>query len=280
VAVLLGLLVAVGFGSGDFLGGRAARRAPLVTVLLLAQATAVLGAVGVSVAVSARVGVHDLVFGAFAGVANVSGLALLYRGLARGPMGVVAPMSAITAALVPVAWGLGQGERPSVVVWTGVVCAVAAGALIGSGPRRGPARGGGAVLLALVAGAVLGSSLILFAQTSSRSGLWPVLGARVAAVTLLGAALLVLEATRRRPRFPSGEDRVLALGAGALDVAASTFLLLAVRRGLLVVVAPVACLAPGFTVVLARIVIGERPGSIQRVGLALALVGLVLVAAG
>ena len=281
MAVLLGLLVAAGFGSGDFLGGRASRRAPMVTVLLVAQATAVLGAVVVAVSVGARVGPHDLLFGGLAGAANVAGLALLYRGLATGRMGVVDPLAAITGALEPVVWGLGRGERPSLVVWVGVAGAVAAGALIAAGPERGSSRlGRGPVLLALGAGAVLGSSLVLFAQTSTRSGLWPVLSARVAAVALLGGALAVLEATHRRAPFPTGADRVLALGAGALDVAAMSLLLLAVRRGLLVVVAPVASLSPGFTVVLARLVIGERLGVAQRIGLALALVGLVLISAG
>ena len=281
MAVLLGLLVAAGFGSGDFLGGRASRRAPMVTVLLVAQATAVVGAIVVAVSVGARVSPHDVVFGALAGAANVAGLALLYRGLATGRMGVVAPLAAITGALVPVVWGLGRGERPSLLVWAGVVGAVTAGALIATGPGGGAARaGGGPVLLALGAGAVLGSSLVLFAQTSARSGLWPVLSARAAAVVLVGGALAVLEVAHRRPAFPTGVDRVLALGAGALDVAAMSLLLLAVRRGLLVVVAPVASLSPGFTVVLARLVIGERLGVAQRVGLVLALVGLVLISAG
>src|ERR1700719_2741095 len=94
MAVLLGLLVAASFGSGDFLGGRASRRAPTLTVLMVAQATAVLGAIAVSVFVGARVELRDIEFGALAGCVNIAGLGLLYQGLAVGRMGVVAPLTA------------------------------------------------------------------------------------------------------------------------------------------------------------------------------------------
>jgi drug/metabolite transporter (DMT)-like permease len=106
-----------------------------------------------------------------------------------------------------------------------------------------------------------------------------VLWARLAAVALVALAVLVL---RRRGgmAFPQGDARRLALGAGGLDVLATTLLLVALRRGLAVVVAPVASLAPGMTVVLAWRVQRERIGRAQAVGLGLAGVGLVLIAAG
>ena len=130
MAVLLGVLVAASFGSGDFLGGRASRRAPTLTVLMVAQATAVLGAIAVCVFVSARVGGHDIVFGALAGSVNIVGIGLLYQGLSVGRMGVVAPLTALVASMLPVAWGVANGERPSVVVVAGVVLAVVAAVLI------------------------------------------------------------------------------------------------------------------------------------------------------
>ena len=285
MAVLLGVLVAASFGSGDFLGGQASRHAPTLTVLLVAQATAVAGAVVVTLSVGARVAPHDLVFGALAGCVNIVGIGLLYQGLAVGPMGVVAPLTAVAASVIPIAWGLASGERPSVVVVVGALFALAAGALISRppaatahGPDRSPYRTG--VLLSVGAGVCLGTSLIFYLQTSSRSGLWPVLAARVAALLLVGATLLVIALRGTRLRFPAGPDRTLALGAGVLDVTATTLLVLAVRRGLLVVVAPLAALAPAATVILARAVLGERLHSVQRIGLLLALVGLVMVAAG
>ncbi len=109
MAVLLGVLVAASFGSGDFLGGRASRRAPTLTVLMVAQATAVLGAIVVCVFVSARVGVHDIVFGALAGSINIVGIGLLYQGLVRRPDG--SGRAADRARERGVAGRLGSRER-------------------------------------------------------------------------------------------------------------------------------------------------------------------------
>src|SRR5690349_12492689 len=99
MAVLLGVLVAASFGSGDFLGGRASRRAPTLTVLMVAQGAAVLGAVIVCAFVSGHVTGRDIAFGALAGSVNIVGIGLLYQGLAVGAMGVVAPVTAVVAAV-------------------------------------------------------------------------------------------------------------------------------------------------------------------------------------
>jgi len=184
---------------------------------------------------------------------------MLYQGLAVGRMGVVAPLTALVASMLPVAWGVANGERPSAIVVGGVVLAVIAGLLISrrnDEPQAGLPNASG-VWWSVGAGACLGTGLILYLQTSSQSGLWPVLAARVAAFVLV-AIVLGIVARRRVPlRFPTGPDRVLALGAGVLDVTASALLLLAVRDGLLVVVAPIVALAPAATVMLARFVLGK-----------------------
>jgi drug/metabolite transporter (DMT)-like permease len=283
MAVLLGVLVAASFGSGDFLGGEASKRSPTLTVLMVAQATAVAGAVIVTALVGARVAPHDIGFGAAAGCINIVGIGLLYQGLAVGPMGVVAPITAVVASILPIGWGLATGERPSVVVVIGAALATAAAALISRQPEDpdgdvAPARTG--VLLAVGAGACLGASLVLYLQTETESGLWPVLAARFAALVLVGLALVAVTTRRTALPFPKGTDRKLALGAGALDVTATTLLVLAVRRGLILVVAPLAALAPAATVILARFVLGEHLHRAQRIGLAIALVGLVMVATG
>lgn len=280
MAVVLGLLVAAAFGSGDFLGGRATRQAPLLTVLLVAQLCALVGAV-VVVAVSAdRVVGHDLWFGAAAGAANIVGLAFLYEGLGRGRMIVVAPIAAVVASVLPIAWGLAQGESPGVRVLVGVACAVVAAGLVGLGKDR---REGGVrlewIALAVAAGGGLGASLILFADTSARSGLWPVLSARAVAAVLVGLGYAVLRA-RGRMRFPTGREGAAAVGAGVLDVTATTLLLVALRHGLTVVVAPLASLAPAFTVLWARLLLGEETTPGQAAGIGLALVGLALIATG
>jgi drug/metabolite transporter (DMT)-like permease len=283
MAVALGILVAMSFGSADFLGGRASRTAPTVTVLFLVQATAVLLAIVVAVLVSADITGRDLAFGAVAGALNVVGLGFLYQGLATGRMGVVAPVTAVVAAMVPIAWGLASGERPSALTWIGVALAVGAGGLVAREPSDPNVEAGvgvrNAVVLAVVAGLALGSSFVLYAETHDDSGMWPVFTARLAAIALVGIAVVVM-ATRGPVTWPSGSGRNLALGAGVLDVAATTLLLVAVREGLTVVVAPVAALAPAFTVVWAWIVLHERVTRHQIAGLLIALTGLVLIAAG
>jgi drug/metabolite transporter (DMT)-like permease len=279
-AVLLGLLIASAFGSGDFVGGRASVSASTAAVVVVSQACSVVGALAVALAVSATVATHDLAYGAVAGAANVVGLALLYDVLARHAAGVVAPITAVTGALVPVGWGLAHGERPSPAMLAGITLAIAAGGLIaaepGAGGRRALARG---VPEAVVAGIALGSSLVLYAQTSAQSGQWPVFAARLTAF-VLAALVTALLARRVTIVFPAGTARTLAILAGVFDITATALLLVAVRRDLLSVVAPVVSLAPAFTVVLAWRFTGERLRVIQRLGFAVALVGLVLVAAG
>jgi drug/metabolite transporter (DMT)-like permease len=232
--------------------------------------------------VSARVGTHDIVFGALAGSVSIVGIGLLYQGLSVGRMGVVAPLSALVASVIPVAWGVANGERPSAVAVAGVVLAVVAGVLISR--RQSEAQAGmpnaPGVALSVGAGACLGTSLILYLQTSPESGLWPVLAGRISALVLVTIVLGVVAVRRVPVRLPTGPDRMTALGAGVLDVTASSLLLLAVRQGLLVVVSPIVALAPAGTVILARFVLGERLHVVQRVGLAFALAGLVLIVAG
>jgi drug/metabolite transporter (DMT)-like permease len=280
IAALLGLLVAMGFGSGDFAGGRASVSASAVAVLVVSQACAVIGALVVALLVSARVGGDDIVLGVLAGSFNVVGLGLLYRGLAQSAAGVVAPIAAVVGAVVPVVWGLTQDERPSGLVLAGVTLAIVAGGLIARepGPATGTRLAQGSAQAA-VAGLALGSSLVLYSETSDASGMWPVFAARVAALVLVGVAATWLAFTAT-VRFPAGSARVLAVSAGLFDVAATALLVVAVRRELVSVVAPIASLAPAFTVLLAWIVLRERLRVDQRVGLLVALAGLVLVAAG
>jgi drug/metabolite transporter (DMT)-like permease len=281
VGVALGLVVALSFGSADFLGGRASQRASTISVLLLGQIVAVVGALAVALVVGAKVGSSDLVLGATAGLANMVGLGFLYRGLAQARIGVVAPLTAVMGAVVPVCWALVRGEQPPSVVLVGAGCAILAGALIArerseADAERPVAAGVG---YAIAAGTALGSSLVLFSETSHGSGFWPVAASRISGLIAVAIVFAVL-AHRRPMPLPAGVGRRLAVGAGALDVTATIVLLAAVRHGLLVVVAPVAALAPAFTVMWAGIVLHEPVSRIQLVGLGLALVGLVLIASG
>jgi drug/metabolite transporter (DMT)-like permease len=277
VAALIGVFVAASFGSGDFLGGLASRQARTLSVLALAQLVALLGALLVALVGGGHFSDRALVLGATAGLLNVGALGCLYRGLAIGQIGQVAPVAAVVGAVVPIVWGLSTGEVPSTFALVGVGLAVLAGALISSErqERQGPFLGRG-LPLAVAAGVGFGTSTILFSSTPHNSGFWPVLCARVAATAGVWLVVLVLRASPSLPVVP----RRQAFAAGGFDVVATTLLLVALRHGLTAVVAPVASLAPGFTVMEAWRFLHERASRIQIAGLFIALVGLVLIAVG
>jgi drug/metabolite transporter (DMT)-like permease len=276
VAVFIGLLVAACFGSGDFLGGLGSRRVAMISILGLAQLCAVIGAVIFALLFHGEPTGRDLVFGAAAGALNVIALGALYQGLALGRMGIVAPITAVVAACIPVAWGLATGEAPGAVALIGVGCAIAAGGLIAHEHDTATGGSGRALVLALVAGVLFGWSFVLYAESRDDSGFWPVLTGRGAAVVLVLGALVATGATLRT----AAPERWMAVAAGVLDVGATVLLLVAVREGLSSLVAPVAALGPAFTVGWAWTWLHEPIARLQVAGLALALVGLALIAAG
>jgi drug/metabolite transporter (DMT)-like permease len=281
VAIVLGLAVAVVYGSADFLGGLATRRNPTFAVVALSQAWGLVVLAGAAaVLADADPASRDLALGAVAGAVGLLGVALLYRALADGSMGVVAPITAVGAAVLPLAWGLGSGERPPATSLVGVVVALVAVALVAGGASGdvGSAARGSRRHLALAggAGAAFGVLFILLAATGDDAGLSPLVAARVASLTLLAATAAAI---RPRLRLAPGTGAAVA-GAGMLDMAANVLFLLAARRGLLSLVAVLASLYPAATSLLARAVLGERLRRVQVAGLGLALVGLVLIASG
>jgi drug/metabolite transporter (DMT)-like permease len=276
--IVLGALVALGWGSGDFLGGISAKRLPTVTVLLVSQAVGL--AVALLLVVALRDAVpeaHIFLLSAGAGVVGVGALGLLFRGLAVGRMSIVAPLSAIGGGVLPVAWGLLRGERPSALALVGVGLALVAAAVVGRGAEHDPARSiSPRMELALGAGAGIGFGVvfILLSEASSGSGMWPIFIARCTSVPMLAVIATVVGASLRVTRA----DFAPVAGAGLFDVGANALVLLAVRRGLVSLVAPVASLYPAITVLFARVVLHERIGRQRAGGLALALVGLALIA--
>ena len=278
MAIALGALVALAYGSGDFLGGFASQRLRTSTVLLGAQS------IGLAVSIllvivlrDASPDAHVYVLSAVAGAVGVVAVALLYRGLAVGRMSVVAPVSAVGGAVLPVVWGLLRGERPSALAMVGIALALIAIVIVGRGAEHDPAPSVTPLHeLALGAGAGIGFGIvfILFSESASGSGLWPVLIARCTSVPLLIGAVIVL----RQPPRVTRSGLAPVLGAGLFDVTANALIVLAIRRGLLSLVAPVASLYPATTVLLARFVLYERIGRQRAGGLALGLVGLALIA--
>jgi drug/metabolite transporter (DMT)-like permease len=278
MSLLLGLVVAASFGSGDFLGGLASTRARTLVVLFTAQLCALAGAVAVAVIAGGHATGGDYALGALGGVLNVAALGCLYQGLAVGRAGLVAPVAAVIGAVIPVVWGLTTGEDPAVGALIGVALAIVAGGLISMERDEHSADAANrrtSLLLAAAAGVGFGFSFVCYGNTRDASEFWPVLSGRVGAVL---AVLLVVAVTHTHVRL-DGTPRVQAITAGVLDVVATTLLLVAIRHGLFATVAPVAALAPAFTVANAWWYLRERPSAIQLAGLVLALTGLALIAA-
>jgi len=283
VAVLLGVLVALSYGAGDFLGGLATRAQSVTTVVAASQASALVLLVVVVPLEGAALGWDDVGLGALSGVVGVVGVLLLYQGLATGAMGVVAPVTAVGAAVVPLGVGLATGERPAVLALIGAAVALAAVALVARGGEpagagaegEGPAQAGSPLLLAVGAGVAFGLVFVLLGATDDEAGFWPLLGARTLSVSLLAVWLL----RARVPFLPRPGSRLVVVGAGLLDVTANALYLLAVREGLLSLVAVLSSLYPAATVVLARVVLGERLRPAQLAGLGLGLAGVTMIAA-
>lgn len=280
MAVLLGLAAAVVYGAADFAGGLAARRSPALTVVVLSQA------IGSVILVVALVVLNDPVpeadvflRGALAGVAAGIGVTLLYRGLAIGQMSVVAPVTATGAACLPLAVGLIRGERPSALALIGAAIAVLSIVLVsaapGSGQTRRPAGLAPGLVEAVLAGLAFGLFFVALAGTGPQDGLWPLLGSR-SSLIVCGLAALV---TRTSLRPAAGQLPSLLL-LGLLDQAATVLYILASREGLLSLVAVLVSLYPASTVVLARVILRERLGTLQLSGVGCAAVGVALIAVG
>lgn len=277
MALLLGLLVALSYGAGDFLGGLSSRRLDPVSVVQMSQLCGLVVMTAVLLVPGQEPLGGDVARGAAAGLVGVVGVALLYRGLARGAMAIVAPITALGAAVLPVIWGLLDGEDPGPTGLVGVGVALVAIGLVSSPSDGGVAVEGRTreVALALVAGAAFGVVFILLGDTDEASGMWPVFAARLISVAVVTGVLL----TRRRPpRLPPVGTGVLVVGAGVLDVSANGLFVIAAREGLLSTVSVVSSLYAAATVVLAAAVLHEHPDRRQRVGLAAALAGVLLMA--
>jgi drug/metabolite transporter (DMT)-like permease len=202
---------------------------------------------------------------------------LLYRGLASGTMSVVAPITAVGAGGVRVEWGLLNGARPEAEALFGVAAALLAVALVSAADAAEEHTATRQdVLLALGAGAAFGVVFIFLGTTHEASGMFPVLAARVASVTLVTAGVLVT----RQPLRPAAGTWGTIAAAGILAVTANGLYVVATREGLLSLVSVLSALYPAATIVLARVVLAERMNAKQLAGIALALTGVGLIAAG
>jgi drug/metabolite transporter (DMT)-like permease len=276
VAVILAGLSALMYGAADFCGGLGARKTPLFTVLVLSQLVGLVVALAGSLAMGVALpSARDLAWGALAGVCGVLGLGALYTALATTPVAVASPVAAVVGAVIPVALGLTAGERPALIAWAGIALALPSIVLLTAGPRTAESAGKARRAAFLGAAAGLGFGLFFYAisRTSSAAGLWPLVAARIATISIAAAFSLF---TGRPLRPKRGALPIVAL-SGALDMGANIAFLLASRAGMLSIAAVVTSLYPGPTVLLAVLVFRERLSVLRLAGLTLALAGVALI---
>lgn len=279
--VLLAGASALVWGTADFCGGKAvqqgnpANRGQALSVTVFSQLSALPMIALFLLAVPGQFGVSAVVWGGMAGIAGLLGIVLLYHGLASGAMAVVAPTTAVTAALVPLIGGLALGERPGALPLAGAAAAVVAIAFVSMGASGGAAATGVRIFaVALAAGSLIGMFFLLLAQAGDDAGMWPLAAARLAGVPV---GLVLLRSMRGTLRL-GGPSLILGLIAGVLDITANGLYLIAAQQGQVSIVAPVASLYPASTVLLALAINKERLRPIQMAGLGLAAAALVLAA--
>jgi drug/metabolite transporter (DMT)-like permease len=281
---LLALASALLYGAGDFTGGLATRRASTLPVIAVSQLSGlVLLLLLLPVLPPATPSRADLLWGVCAGLTGGIGVALLYHALAIGRMAVVAPTTAVCAVVVPVLVAVALGERPGRIAVAGILLGLVAIVLVGQqtaadqpDPARArPGRLPAGVGIALVSGVAIGFFLLSLAQTRPEAGMWPIVASRATSVGLFG---LAATAGRRSVRLPG--VLLLTVVCGVIDMTANALYLIAARVGPLSVVVTLTSLYPASTVLLARVVLGERLNLRQVAGVVCALAAIALIVGG
>ncbi|MBS1842866.1 MAG: DMT family transporter [Actinobacteria bacterium] len=281
LAVVLALGSALSFGVADYIGGVLSKRCSVWGVASLSQITAGLATGVVAIFVFGDPGAADFVWAVVAGLAGAFGIVFLYRGLSRGRMSVVAPISGIGAAVIPVIVGVAGGERPSVLIWVGIAIAFPAIYLIpqvdpaeedaaNGSPRPGGASDG------VLAGIGFGVLFAAIGQMGEGSGFLPLSLMQI----VNGAAVAVAAVVLRHEWLPRGREQLPVYAIGLLATAGAVCFLLATHEGLLSVVSVIASLYPAATIAMAAVLLDEHLGRVQIVGLVLATVAVVLVTLG
>ena len=295
MVTILALAAAVLYGTADFLGGVASRRARVFAVLattvpagaavvlvvaLLGEAPGLGGLLGHGLGSPTSMGWDAVGWAALSGICGAAGLIAFYAGFAAAPISVVAPVAALVSTVLPVGIAIAGGERLTArMLAGGLICLVAIAGVSMPAARRDGQDAGAARLRGLAYGAAAGAGFGLFflcLKNAGQSGvLWPVAISRTAG-TLVAVGIAV--ATKTRPwRRDGGGTGVIALVSGAVDAAANVCYVLATRAGLFGLAVVITSLYPGMTVLLARWVLGERMRWVQRAGLLLAAAGVVLL---
>src|SRR5438132_3659826 len=277
MALFLALLSAGFYGTADFLGGVAARRAPALAATVAAQGCGlVVVLLAMPLFASGVPSTSGVLWGVAAGLAGGVGVALLYYGFAVGRVSVVAPVTGVCSICIPVVIALILGERPGSLALAGILIAIASVALISrqedsavTSPQHDRS-----IAIALASGLGIGAFFVCLARAGgAAAGLWPLVIARAASTVLLATVATLVRVPLRIPRAAL----VPAAACGAIDVLANGLYVVAVRDGPLGIIATLASLYPASTVLLARLVLRQRLRPVQSLGLAGATVAVVLI---
>jgi drug/metabolite transporter (DMT)-like permease len=276
VAVILALTSAAVYGAADFLGGLASRKTSVFGVVALSQVVGLAALLALLPWLGGPVDGTDLAWGVAAGVAGASGLVLFFRTLARGVMSVIAPVTAVTSAAVPVLVGLLGGNRIGLWAAAGIALALAAVVLVSAEGGMSALRAARPASLApaLAAGTAFGFFFVLLDRTSEEAGVTPLVAARMASVALVVVLALATRQSLRvtRPALP-----LVAL-SGVGDMTANALFLLATQQeGQLAITGVLASLYPVSTVMLAQVLLRERLAGAQVAGLGTAVAAIVLI---
>ena len=275
--IFLAFSSALAYGSADFIGGVGSRRHSSWQVVLVGQAVGALVMLAAGVMVPGSPAAPDFVWALLAGVGSATGSIFLFRGLARGRMGLVAPVSAVGAAALPVLVGAALGERPSWMVWVGMLAALPGIWLVSrdtASVLQGRARG--ALVDGAIAGTGFGILFIALAQISDGAGLLP-----LAANQLTGAILtVVVAASLGQPWRPRRGVVGWGSSSGILGASGTLAFMVATGTTSLGIAAVLASLYPAVTVVLAASLLGERIGIGQRAGIGICTLAVATLALG
>ncbi len=269
----LGLISALCFGLSDFMNGVATKRSSAWPVAVLACFGATVIIVIAACFTQGHTVAADYAWSALSGIGNGMGTMFLYRGLARGRMGVVAPVSAVGAALFPVAVGVLSGEQPGLNVWLAILCGLPGIWLVSRTPESADTRPSG-LNDAILAGVGFGLMFVGLGKVPEGHGLWPAAFAELVATFSLFIAALATK-NSPTPRRPSEWTGLLG---GVLAGFAVIGFTLAAQSGLLTVTAVLTSLYPAVTVVLAALGLRETIPRALAAGLAVCAATVVLIA--
>ncbi len=277
MVVLYSSLSALSYGAADFLGGLSSRKNSSIPVVAWSQmAGLVLVLAAAPLMGSASVPFRDILWGMAGGICGSIGVGILYKGLAVGFASIVSPLAALTGAVLPVLFGVLSGEKPPLLSWVGVALALPAIYLLSLEKEEHRSHVLRSVKLGLMSGLGFSAFFILISQTSDASGMWPLAAAKAITVPLFFMIALI---SRQAVRLAPG-TRGQAVVSGILDMSANIFFLLAVRTGMMITAAVLTALYPGPTVLLQKIVLGEKLGPARIAGLILAVTGAALIGVG